>query len=482
MRLTRSLLFALGTNLLAPCFAQDLSAPQWLIAERPHDVSKIDYLDTYGPYEHDGQVFVFEDVHHPMVGKDHGQFAYKYDPNGGGQPLVKDLGLNIPKGGGRLLAALELSDRFIVVFYTHVDKRTVRIHARPYSPADLTPMGEAVQITEIPFTDPTYGYFEADVVLSPDRSRFLLYHDRVMDAENTPLMLCWVVKADLSLDWQAAYKRPRYMGGMALWWSRGIFLSDDGTVWLNMRPIKETVKTYTSASDPNKLTERKLGRLKGERYDLIDLKVDGKPIAFCAPEMVGDVLELATAINTGTEKKPSYTYGLFRVTGANTLEPIYRAPIPGEGLVKVGAVHRKEGGWYGLYRTDEGLTVFTLDARGDQEWSTTLSRYKDEWSMIFEWKGDLFLTQYAQESAINGYAKGKEFSSRDNAFQLIPAYLCVKGRDQHSLGAIYPAESGGERDVINHGRRAFVEAPYCGWFMERSREDKKPGVVLVRID
>jgi hypothetical protein len=37
------------------------------------------------------------------------------------------------------------------------------------------------------------------------------------------------------------------------------------------------------------------------------------------------------------------------------------------------------------------------------------------------------------------------------------------------------------RDVLKEGRPWFVDAPNSGWFMERSREGKKPGVVLVRI-
>jgi hypothetical protein len=196
------------------------------------------------------------------------------------------------------------------------------------------------------------------------------------------------------------------------------------------------VKTYTSSTDPVKITEPKLARLHGERYDLIDLVLDGKPLEFPSSAVVGNGLEVAAAINTGSEKKPSYGYGLFKVTNTNTLDPLYREPITGEGLVQVGALHKEAGGWYGMYRTDAGLTVFELNAQGTKEWTTSLPRYKDYWTRVFEWKGDLFLTNCAQESAINGYDKGKDFSSRDNAFQLIPSYLRIHGKDKHSPGQL----------------------------------------------
>jgi hypothetical protein len=478
----RPLFLLAGALLLNAALAQDLSVPNWLTMEQPHNVSKVDYISRFGPFEHDGLVYLFEDVHHPMIGKEEGRFGYRFDPDVAQHALAKDLSLNIEEGKGRMVAVLEASDRFISVYYTMPDKNTVRIWAQAIAPVDLTPLGEAVQVAEIPFTDHYNTGFKPDVVLSPDHSRFLVFYDLVMDADRVPLMLCWVVNADLTVDWQATYKRPNYMSNMALFWSRKVLLDDGGTIWLPMRTMKESVKTYTSSTDPVKITEPKLARLHGERYDLIDLVVDGKTLEFPTSAVVGEGLEVAGAINTGTEKKPNYGYGLFKVTDTNTLDPVYREPITGEGLTQVGALHKEAGGWYGMYRTDAGLTVFDLNAQGTKEWTTSLPRYKDYWTRVFEWKGDLFLTNCAQESAINGYDKGKDFSSRDNAFQLIPSYLRIHGKDKHSLGAIYPAASGGERDVLNHGSPAFEEVPSCGWFMEPSRDSKRPGVVVVKIN
>jgi hypothetical protein len=71
-----------GALLLNATLAQDLSAPQWLTVEQPHNVSKVDYISRFGPFEHDGLVYLFEDVHHPMIGKDEGRFGYRFDPSG----------------------------------------------------------------------------------------------------------------------------------------------------------------------------------------------------------------------------------------------------------------------------------------------------------------------------------------------------------------------------------------------------------------
>jgi hypothetical protein len=294
-------------------------------------------------------------------------------------------------------------------------------------------------------------------------------------------MMCWVINSDLTPVWNGVHKLPDHMD---FGWKRQAVIDNNGTVWLHLRQWKDGKKVQTVAHDenPNDRTDPKLVSLRGDAYKLTDLVVSGDPLRDVSIRWADNGLELVATIKKGSSKDPKYEYQLYIVNAEHALTSIYSEPVSGVEYVSIPeAVPCKSGGWYALYRSDAGLTVSRLNSKGEKQWGDRLDRYKHYWSNAFEWNSELFLSTTTQAGALKDYANGKDMDPRGNAFMLVPAYVRVSGKGKNAVGPIFPVSSGAERDVLIHGFPGFSDAATSGWFMEPSRDDKRPGVVAVKI-